>query len=589
MKRFSLLLATCAASLCGNIALAAASPDGSTAKPMPRLASVEEKVTPPRSAPLQKIEPVQAGAYLAGRFAQQAHDWNSASRFVNVLLGSNLDQPEITRRAMVLAMGSGDYPRAVKLAKEHAASENKENISIAQMFLIADAFAHEDYKGAQELLTFLPADSTARFVRPFIEAWSQAAVGKLKIGDLKENTVQVYHAILVSDYLKDHGEIARTLSQAMGVEEISASEMEQIADVYAHVGMKDDATKIYQKILVDWPDDKTVSDKLATVKNGTNKPLFQKIESPRQGMAQAFLDISQMLLQDQNDESARIFANMALLLAPKLADAHIVLAQISGRHKQYEQAIAHYKMVPAEHTEYLNTHYKISEIYEDSGQKEKALAILDNLVAKQKDIEAQIRIGDLYRRQGSFGLALESYNKAATTLGNKIPEDFWHLLYVRGMVYEQIGNWELAEKDLKDALEYRPDHPYILNYLGYAWADKGVNLQQALEMIAKAADLRPTDGYIVDSLGWVKYRMGDYQGAASVLEQAVSLMPYDPTINDHLGDAYWMVGRHMEARFQWSRAKNHSEDEAVIKAIEQKIASGLQGTPVVVEANNSKK
>lgn len=582
MKRFSFLLASCAATLCVTMVHAVGADTL-------HLASVEEKRPQSRPAPAAEASQVYAGAYLAGRFAQQVHDWESASSFVDTLLQSSNSQPEIARRAMVLAMGSGNHQHAIDLAKANLSYENSENVSIAQMFLIADAFAREDYKDAHERLKTLPQDSTARFVRPFIEAWCQAAVGKLEIKNLKENTVQVYHAILVSDYLKNHQEIARTLAQAMSVEEISAGEMEQIADVYAHVGMKDEALKIYGKILEDWPEDTTVSEKLNAVRNGTNKPLFQKINSPRQGMAQAFLDISQMLLQDQNDESARIFANMALFLVPELADANIVLAQISGRHDQYKQAISHYKMVPAGHGEYLNTRYKISEIYEDSKQTDKALAILEDLVTAQKDIEAQIRIGDLYRRQGSFGLALESYNKAATALDNKIPEEFWHLLYVRGMVYEQIGNWDMAEKDLKAALEFRPDHPYILNYLGYAWADQGKNLQQALDMIAKAADLRPTDGYIVDSLGWVKYRMGDYHGAASILEQAVSLMPYDPTINDHLGDAYWMVGRYMEARFQWKRAMNHSKDEAVIKAIEQKISSGLQNDPVVVEASNTKK
>src|SRR3546814_16368394 len=73
-------------------------------------------------------------------------------------------------------------------------------------------------------------------------------------------------------------------------------------------------------------------------------------------------------------------------------------------------------------------------------------------------------------------------------------------------------------------------------------------------MIEKAVELRPQDGYIVDSLGWALYRLGDHLGAVLHLERAVELRPTDPTINDHLGDAYWQVGRHAEARFQWQRA-----------------------------------
>ena len=88
-------------------------------------------------------------------------------------------------------------------------------------------------------------------------------------------------------------------------------------------------------------------------------------------------------------------------------------------------------------------------------------------------------------------------------------------------------------------------------------ADRGLNLAESLDMIARAADLRPRDGYITDSLGWVHYRMGNYEEAVAPLEKAVELLPYDPTINDHLGDAYWQVGRKTEARFQWRRALNH--------------------------------
>ena len=145
------------------------------------------------------------------------------------------------------------------------------------------------------------------------------------------------------------------------------------------------------------------------------------------------------------------------------------------------------------------------------------------------------------------------------------------------MSYEQTDQWELAERDLNKALEYQPDHPFVLNYLGYAWADQGEKLDTALELIERAASLRPMDGYIIDSLGWVQYRMGLFDEAAKNLEKAVELRPYDPVINDHLGDAYWRVGRKLEAKFQWERAKNHAEeDEIELKdTIALKLVEGL--------------
>ena len=99
--------------------------------------------------------------------------------------------------------------------------------------------------------------------------------------------------------------------------------------------------------------------------------------------------------------------------------------------------------------------------------------------------------------------------------------------------------WDKAEADLKKALELFPDQPQVLNYLGYSWIDQGVNLEEGMRMIRRAVEQRPEDGYIIDSLGWAHYRLGQYDEAVKHLERAVELKPEDPTINDHLGDVYW--------------------------------------------------
>ena len=119
----------------------------------------------------------------------------------------------------------------------------------------------------------------------------------------------------------------------------------------------------------------------------------------------------------------------------------------------------------------------------------------------------------------------------------------WVIFYFRGICYERSKQWPKAEADLKKALELFPEQPHVLNYLGYSWIDQGVNLDEGMDMIKRAVQQRPDDGYIVDSLGWAYFRIGNYDEAAKQLERAIELKPEDPTINDHLGDAYWRVGR----------------------------------------------
>ncbi len=117
----------------------------------------------------------------------------------------------------------------------------------------------------------------------------------------------------------------------------------------------------------------------------------------------------------------------------------------------------------------------------------------------------------------------------------------------------------------------KPDQPLVLNYLGYSWIDRGEKLKRGLQMIEKAVALRPEDGYIVDSLGWAHYRLGDYAGRVQYLEKALELVPDDPTINDHLGDAYWKSGRTTEARYQWRQALQFKPDKEDVKPIEAKL------------------
>jgi Flp pilus assembly protein TadD len=102
-----------------------------------------------------------------------------------------------------------------------------------------------------------------------------------------------------------------------------------------------------------------------------------------------------------------------------------------------------------------------------------------------------------------------------------------------------------------------------------------MNLDEAFTMLRRAVELRPTDGYIVDSLGWANYKLGRYDEAVKELERAIDLKPSDPVINDHLGDAYWKVGRKLEAQFQWNHARDLGPEPDDKAKILKKIAEGL--------------
>jgi Flp pilus assembly protein TadD len=213
-------------------------------------------------------------------------------------------------------------------------------------------------------------------------------------------------------------------------------------------------------------------------------------------------------------------------------------------------------------------------------RKEQAFELLESQAAAEPErIQALVQLGNLLRGDEQYDRAERAYTRAVERLGT--PErDNWTLVYARGIVHERIKQWPQAEADFFKALELEPEQPLVLNYLGYSWVDKGVRLDEARGMLDRAVAARPNDGYIVDSMGWVHYRLGEYAQAVASLERAVELEPGDPVINDHLGDAYWRVGRQREARYQWRTVLALAPEPDLKARIETKLQQGL-----VKEAN----
>lgn len=525
-----------------------------------------------------------SGNYLASQFAQRHHDWDRAVTFMDPLIKATPEDAQLLNKAMVLAMGSGDSDKAIKMARDLLKQEGEEQNSLALLFVALDYFKNKEYEKASTFIKEMPEGSLSDFILPLLDSWSQAALGVHNTQDLNTNTIHIHHAILIAEFLGETDHIEALLQQSLGASGLSLQDLERIADSYAQLGKTDIALELYNQLFNEWPENRPLAQKIESLKKGETVRYYG-VDAPEEGVAEALYDTARLLFQEQSDESARVFSHMALLLNPDMTDAQLLLGYITARNDQYDEAIGYYQKVAPDNIKYGESRRMAADLLESASRIDEAIKELDKLVKDNGDLEALIQIGDIHRRGENFEKAVKAYNKAAQKLGTNIPKEYWQLHYVRGMSYERLGEWDKAEADLTTALEYQPENPLILNYLGYAWADQGVNLSRSLELIRKAAALRPTDGYIIDSLGWVLYRMGRYAEAVPHLERAVELLPYDPVINDHLGDVYWQVGRKLEARFQWVRAQNHAEEEELVTTIQSKLDNGLQKSDAIKHAD----
>ena len=285
---------------------------------------------------------------------------------------------------------------------------------------------------------------------------------------------------------------------------------------------------------------------------GKSVPLL--ITTPVEGMAEVFYGLGELLTNEGGLAMGILYLQMALYVQPDHVPALIALANAYETARRFEDAVAVYDRIPKGTA--LQPEIDIRKAFDLNSldKVEEAKAILDKLAAENpKDMKPLDAVGTIMRSHKRYAEAVDYYTRAIALVPHAAKRH-WGLFYSRGTSYERLKNWPPAEADLQQALKLYPDQPMVLNYLGYSWVDQNRNLKEGMKLIEQAVALKPDDGYIVDSLGWAHFKLGNYKEAVRFLERAVELKPEDPVLNDHLGDALWKVGREREARFQWDQA-----------------------------------
>ncbi len=231
-----------------------------------------------------------------------------------------------------------------------------------------------------------------------------------------------------------------------------------------------------------------------------------------------FFSVGRALRGEAADDYTLLYARMATYLRPDHTDAVLLSAELLDSLGQYDLAVATYKQVPKDDPDYYVAELGRAEALRRAAKPDAAIEVLEQLARSYPSLPAiQSQLGDLLRQEEDYAGAVAAYDKALEHTVEGAPAT-WFLHYARGISHERLGNWDEAEADFREALELNPDQPQVLNYLGYSMVEKQINLDEALEMIERAVAARPDSGYIVDSLGWVLYRLGRYDEAVEHME-----------------------------------------------------------------------
>jgi Flp pilus assembly protein TadD len=295
------------------------------------------------------------------------------------------------------------------------------------------------------------------------------------------------------------------------------------------------------------------------------------VTRPTDGMAEAYVALAAALHAEQASDFATAMVRLALDLRPDFTAARVMQSDLLAARRHPAAALQALAGIPGGDPIAPVVRLRRIALLDKLGQGDQATQELDRLA---RDFPASplpdLALGDMLRARQRYPAAIAAYDRAAAHVRQSAPSD-WPMFYNRGIAYERTGNWSKAEADFRRALELAPDQPLVLNYLGYSWADMNEHLADARRMIQRAAERRPNDGAVADSLGWVMYRQGEIAGAVRALEHAVELDSEDATINGHLGDAYWAAGRRLEAQYQWRRALTLTPGSADAAKLEAKL------------------
>ena len=535
------------------------------------------------------------GAYLAGRVANIRNDFPAAVEYYKIVLDKKPDSTEINNWVYVLMTASGNLEEASKYAQQEI--DHQKFGVMAPLVVASYAFKHDDFARVHEILKVKNDKVYHEMVYPFLDAWAYAGennetaalaeLDKIVTKGSDIQTLKHFHKGLIYDYFNKVDEAAKEFETIINKypHEMSFRKLEVIADFYIRRNKAEMADVLAKKYVNDSSLSVLLDDIRQRVKKRASDPRVA-IDTVQKGVADVMFNLNVMFRLARLDNMfAVLFNGMSIYLNPDYDATKISMASVLESNGFYDIANDYYRQVKPDSGYYYVAQTRIVLNQHKANKLNEAKETLGNLIKSYpNDAQLWSEYGNILSNLDDYKAAIEAYEKSLSLIGEN-DKDNWTIMYALAVVYDQSGNKAKGEEYLLKTLELSNRDAVVLNYIGYSWLEDGKNIDKAASMILEAYNKYPLDGHIIDSLGWLFYRIGNYAKAVEYLEQASDMNPANSVISDHLGDAYWQVGRKNEARFQWNHALVLKEDAEMLDAenVKDKIKNGMKDqTPYIL-------
>jgi tetratricopeptide (TPR) repeat protein len=531
------------------------------------------------------------GDYLSGTYARRLGDRQSQLAFFQDAYSIETDDKRLGRLALYSALFSDDHRLAKETAKDLYDLDNTE--SMARAVLAVDAFSKGRSARVRRYATNPTADTTMGLAMKILLGWTQVDEGKY------ESARATFTAMSDSSYFKALGELQIAKMEARLGNVDAANAMFDLVEATGVAPLEYNLARVRFEASNDMKDAaiarlEAMIEENAAAEIGPAGAYLSRLQagrrlpklSERAEAARALTDPSfAFFVRIQSVDGAETFLRFARWIDPDFDRAAIWLAALlEETHPDMDTAtrneiIALYDSVDEAAPYYVNARLGMANQLFDETRDDEAIEILEDLADNHPSYFTREALGRARFFRENWEEALPFYTELVESLSVEELTANPEPLRLRAIIYERLDRWDESEADFLRVLDYKPDDTDTLNYLGYTWVDRGLNLTRAFEMIGKAVELEPNSGAIVDSLGWAHYKLGRYEDAKTYLERAVVLTPYSATIIDHLGDAYWRVGRKREATYQWIRALEYDPTDEEVVSIQAKLDAGADAVP----------
>jgi len=518
--------------------------------------------------------------YAVAKYAGLTDNAETSAQKYARLLRTVQDDPWVAEQAIFSVLRIGEVDRAVSLAKR-LPKDTLSDTELPRLLLAVDATRRGNTQEALEYLDQPWRNDYHAMLARSLAAWNlldddpEAAILLQQQAGGENGLYTLMGQTLAAIMKANTGDQASALSDLGYLFDLSARlalGVETEARLLALAGEEEMALErltIFRNEVGRHP----ALLALATeIDAGEVSPL--KVYSAAQGTALAFYLVTAPQAAQAYGDAPVVYFAMANHLDPDLDVAKALWADVLDKADRRPEAIDLLQSIPKDSVHHTSAQGQLAWALRREGRDDEALLVARETLARTDNRNIRVQLADLLQSLGRDGEAEDTFTDIINADEAQGHYD-WRIYYARGGARERLGEWPRAENDLQTAMNLRPDDPTIMNYLGYSWIDRGINLQEGLALIETALRLAPDNGAITDSLGWAHYKLGNYERAIFYLERAAELEPTISEILDHLGDAYWQVGRFKEAGFQWERALKYAVDESERDLLAQKLNGGI--------------